>query len=64
MLVQIEYNDNKFDYVKNTQLDGLLEKNRIRRFKRGSGWVTIGVDPVRTRRNILNFDAPERRNKI
>ena len=64
MLIQIEYNDNKFDFVKNSQLDRLLEMHRIHRFKRSSGWVTVGVDPIRTRRNVLNFDAQERRNKI
>jgi len=64
MLLQVEYDNHKFDYVKNTQLDSLLEMHKIQRFKRISGWVTVGVDPIRTRRNILNYDAPERRNNI
>lgn len=62
MLVQIEYNDKKFDYVKNWQLDNLLEMHKIQRFKRISGWVTVGVDPIRARRNVSNVDALERRN--
>ena len=63
MLIQIEYDDNRFDFVKNHQLDSLLEMKKIRRFKRSSGWVTVGVDPMRTRRNVLNLsDSPERRN--
>lgn len=63
MLIQIEYYDKKFDFVKNYQLDSLLEKQKVHSFKRSSGWVTVGIDPVRTRENVLNFDAPERRNK-
>ncbi|MFA7061198.1 MAG: hypothetical protein WC156_10300 [Pedobacter sp.] len=63
MLIQIEYYDNKFDFVKNYQLDSLLEKQKVHRFKRSSGWVTVGIDPIRTRKNVLNFDDPERRNK-
>lgn len=64
MLIQIEYDDNKFDYIKDSQLDSLLEMHKIQRFKRSSGWVTVGVDPIRARRNIVNFDAPERRHRI
>jgi hypothetical protein len=63
MLIQIEYYDNKFDFVKNYQLDSLLEKQKVHRFKRSSGWVTVGIDPIRTRKNVLNFDDPERRKK-
>lgn len=62
MLVQIEYNDKKFDYVKNWQLDNLLEMHKIQRFRRVSGWVTVGVDPIRARRNVSKVDALERRN--
>lgn len=63
MLIQVEYDNNKFDFVKNYQLDSLLENQRIRRFKRTSGWVTVGVDPIRTKRNGLNFYySPERRS--
>ena len=29
-------------------LDALLKKNHVTKFRRKSGWVTVGVDPVRT----------------
>ena len=29
-------------------LDALLKKNKLTKFRRKSGWVTVGVDPVRT----------------
>jgi hypothetical protein len=28
-------------------LDVLLEKNQVIKFKRSSGWVTVGIDPIR-----------------
>jgi len=28
-------------------LDALLEKNLVTKFRRKSGWVTVGVDPIR-----------------
>jgi hypothetical protein len=28
-------------------LDALLEKNHVTKFRRKSGWVTVGVDPIR-----------------
>jgi hypothetical protein len=31
-------------------LDVLLDTNRVIKFKRSSGWVTIGLDPVRAKR--------------
>ena len=45
-------------------LDTLLEHNRVLKFKRKSGWVTVGIDPVRTMSRRLAtglFDGPERR---
>ena len=30
-------------------LDVMLGNNLVVRFKRSSGWVTVGVDPVRTK---------------
>jgi len=45
-------------------LDILLEHNRVKQFKRKSGWATVGVDPIRTssrRTSFSSFDGPERR---
>ena len=47
MLIQVLYPDNRFDYVKDNMLHGLIESRAIARFKRSSGWVTVGVDPLR-----------------
>jgi hypothetical protein len=36
-----------YDYVKEPQLDKLIALKLIEKFKRTSGWVTLGADPVR-----------------
>lgn len=60
MLIQVSYDDEKYDYVKDFVLDRLIETGTISRFKRSSGWVRIGIDPVRTRRSD-NFAGVDRR---
>lgn len=45
-------------------LDVLLESNRVMKFRRKSGWVTVGVDPVRVRNRreaSHSFHGNERR---
>jgi hypothetical protein len=47
MLIQIIRPDNHHDYVQDFMLDNLIEANEIAKFKRGTGWVTIGTHPIR-----------------
>ena len=47
MLIQVHYPDNSFDYVDDRMLCTLIESKEIYRFKRSSGWVTVGIDPLR-----------------
>ena len=45
-------------------LDVLLDNHRVLKFRRASGWVTVGVDPVRSRRSNFacdSYSGPERR---
>ncbi len=45
-------------------LDVMLENNRVLKFRRSTGWVTVGVDPVRSRRCGFygdSYSGPERR---
>jgi len=60
MLIHVLYDDNRYDYVKGFQLDRLLEMKKVQRFKRSSGWVTVGVDAMRWRTNA-NYHGVERR---
>jgi len=46
-------------------LDVLLHNDRVLKFRRSSGWVTVGVDPVRAKRRsdfCNSYYGPERRN--
>lgn len=37
-------------------LNVLLESRRVHKFKRLSGWATIGVDPIRTQKTGISND--------
>lgn len=47
MLIQVEYPGGHFDYVKESMLEMLIESRKIVKFRRSSGWATLGVDAVR-----------------
>ena len=62
MLVQVKWTNDRFDYVKDFMLDSLIESGVVARFLRSSGWVTIGVDPVRSNTNNREYNGGERRS--
>ena len=62
MLVQVNWTNNRYDYVKDFMLDSLIEAGVVARFLRSSGWVTVGVDPVRKSTSRGNYPGPERRS--
>ena len=39
--------DGTYQYLTPPALNVLLEKNNVMKFKRSSGWVTVGIDPIR-----------------
>jgi hypothetical protein len=47
MLIRVQYVDSSFGLVDDTLLESLISAERITGFQRTSGWVRIGVDPVR-----------------
>jgi hypothetical protein len=49
-MIQVLYNNKQYDYVSDTLLDNLLASNKIASFKRSTGWVRVGKDPIRTNR--------------
>ena len=62
MLVQVNWTNNRYDYVNDYMLDSLIEAGVVARFLRSTGWVTIGVDPVRApRKSDSDYDGVERR---
>ncbi len=52
MLIQVQYSNRQFDYVKPYLLDDLIDEEKVSKFRRASGWVTIGVDPMRSTRRV------------
>ena len=61
MLIRVVYKDNTHDYIKDFQLDRFLDAGRIAKFHRRTGWVNVGIDPVRTSKNIA-YGRVERRS--
>ncbi|MBT1072795.1 GSU3473 family protein [Pelotalea chapellei] len=54
MLIHVKYTDNRYDYVKDNMLDSMIESGMVARFRRNSGWVTVGTDPVRKGKREFN----------
>jgi hypothetical protein len=57
-IIRVVYDDDRYDYVTNEMLDNLLETNRITKFQRATGWVTVGVDPIRTGKREHTYIYP------
>jgi hypothetical protein len=47
MLIQVIRSDNQYDYIQDYILDSLIETKKIVKFKRSTGWVTIGTHQTR-----------------
>lgn len=61
MLIWVNYADDRYDYVKDFMLEPLIRSGALRQFKRSSGWVRIGVDPIRKHRPEQDYSGTERR---
>ncbi len=64
MVLHIQYQNNKFDYITSEILDQFIHKRKIKRFYRPSEerWVVIGIDPIRG--NGGDHDGRERRRTL
>ena len=47
MLIHVNYADDSYDYIKDFMLDSLIQTGNVAQFRRSSGWVRVGVDPIR-----------------
>jgi hypothetical protein len=61
MLIQVKWTNNSYDYVHDYMLDSLIEDGVVARFLRRSGWVEVGVDPVRSCTPHREYHGWERR---
>lgn len=63
MMIRIRYPDGRFDMVKGTRLEYLIATKRISGFRRSTGWVVIGRDPIR-KNSEGAYCGPERRDSM
>ena len=61
MLIQIIRNDYQHDYIMDFMLDSMIDSENIVKFKRSTGWVTIGTDTIRTNKYCGDFNGTDRR---
>ena len=60
MLIKVMYQNNEIEMVEAFQLDKLISSNKIKKFLRSEGWVTVGIDPIRKEKRV-NYKGSERR---
>jgi hypothetical protein len=61
MLTAVSYGDGDCRLIKAEQLDEMIAGAAIKQFLRLEGWVTVGCNPVRVRKNSQL--RPERRQE-
>lgn len=47
MMIQVIYNSGRHDMIKTEHLNRLLVNGEIDQFRRTTGWVKVGFDPIR-----------------
>ena len=47
MAIMVQFKDNTYDFVLNSELDNWIASNSIVAFRRSNGWVDISKDPIR-----------------
>jgi putative N-acetylmannosamine-6-phosphate epimerase len=62
MLIRVRYKDGRIDLVPSRKLNELILMTEIEQFERSSGWVTVGVDPIRSSLRG-HYSGPDRREK-
>ena len=62
-MIRVMWNRGNFDYVKPQLLEALIGRGEIICFRRRSGVVLLGVDPVREQR-ARHYSGEERRRAV
>jgi anaerobic glycerol-3-phosphate dehydrogenase len=65
--IDVILKDGTYHYFTPRVLGILLETNRVHKFKRAGGWVTVGDDPIRsknTRSSSSRLHGAERRTDV
>lgn len=61
MTIQVELIDGTFCRVVPKGLNLLLGRELVKRFRRSTGWATVGKDPIRYPTKETSYTGPERR---
>jgi len=61
MIISVVYKNNKMGLVDDSKLDDLISSNKIKRFLRGEGWVTIGGSNPLRKRNGYDYKGRDNR---
>jgi hypothetical protein len=61
MMIGVIYKNNKRGMIDEYLLDDLIKEGKINAFRRSSGWVKIGRDPIRERWKPSKYNGQERR---
>lgn len=60
MMIRVMYPDGKTEMVRPPLLNLLIERKRIRQFRREQGWVVLGEAPLRGK-GAADYHGTERR---
>jgi len=63
MLIRVIYQNQRYDFVKASRLEELIESGAVASFKRRKGWVRVGIDPIRATMTdaFYTYEGEERR---
>ncbi len=63
MVIRVIYQNQRYDFVKSSRLDEFIETGAVASFLRSSGWVRVGMDPIRatTTDSSFTYKGKERR---
>ena len=63
MMIGVIYKNNKRGMIDEYLLDDMIKEGKINAFRRSSGWVKIGHDPIRERWKPSKYNGQERRKR-
>ncbi len=63
MMIGVIYKNNRRGMIDEYQLDDLIKEERIKAFRRSSGWAKVGRDPIRERWKPSSYNGQERRKR-
>lgn len=64
--IDVILKDGTYHHFTPRVLDVLLDSHRVHKFKRSSGWATVGVDLLRARKiedSSQQYNGPDRRTR-